>query len=85
MDGVAFDADNNVVKVELKALPVKKLYQVQIMPISHTSFFKTQKDALNVYLKKQKLLLDDELSFKLIAKKNYINGNALTVVYNCYN
>ena len=82
MDGVAFDADNNVVKVELKALPVKKLYQVQIMPISHTSFFKTQKDALNVYLKKQKLLLDDELRFTLIGKDNDINVNDLRVEYN---
>ena len=82
MDGVAFDADNNVVKVELKALPIKKLYQVQIMPISHTSFFKTQKDALNVYLKKQKLLLDDELRFTLIGKDNDINVNDLRVEYN---
>ena len=82
MDGVAFDADNNVVKVELKALPVKKLYQVQIMPVSHTGFFKTQKDALNVYLKKQKLLLDDELRFTLIGKDNDINVKDLCVEYN---
>ena len=80
-DGISFDADSNIVKVELKALPIRKLYNVRIKPTSNVSFF-TQKGAFNVYLRGHKLLLDNELNFALTGEANFFNVKDLTVEYN---
>ena len=80
-NGVSFDAGNNIVKVELKALPIRKLYNVRIKPTSNVSFF-TQKGAFNVYLRGHKLLLDNELNFALTGEANFFNVKDLTVEYN---